>query len=142
MKEQNFTYSFLSSETPEVIFDLLLNVDQWWSGFYGETTEGKTHQVTDEFSFRAGGGAHQSKQKLTELIPNKRVAWQVIASNLSFLTDSTEWLGSSFFFDITPEGDKVRVTFTHQGLVPELECYESCSGGWTKYLNALKNRLS
>lgn len=142
MNNRNFTYSFESSQTPEAIFDLLLHIDQWWSGQYGETIEGESSKVNDEFTFRAGGGMHYTRQKMTELIPNKRVAWQVSESNLTFLTDTTEWLNTHISFDIATENNQTKVTFTHTGLVPTLECYNNCSQGWTKYLDALKKKLS
>lgn len=138
---QDFTYSFTSSKTPAEVFQLLLNIDQWWSGQYGETIEGDSKKINDVFTFHAGGGAHYSKQKLVELIPNKKIVWQVTDSNLSFLSDTSEWTGTRICFDISTEGDKTKVTFTHDGLVPEIECYDACSGGWTKYLGELKEKL-
>jgi hypothetical protein len=142
MNNQNFTYSFQSSRSADAIFDLLLHIDQWWSGFYGETIEGKSQQVDDEFTFTAGGGMHYTRQKLTELVPNKHIAWEVTDAKLTFASDPAEWKGTTFSFDLAPAGDKTNVTFTHYGLVPVLDCYEQCSGGWTTYLDALKKKLS
>jgi hypothetical protein len=141
MKKDNFTYSINSSKTPEEIFDLLLHVEQWWSGQYEETIKGKSKKINDEFSFLAGGGVHYSKQKLVELVPNKRVAWVVTDSNLSFLSNPKEWIGTHISFDISAAKNQTKLTFTHDGLVPEIECYDSCSTGWTKYLDALRKQL-
>jgi hypothetical protein len=33
-------------------------------------------------------------------------------------------------FEITTEGDKTVLHFTHEGLVPEMESYALCSAGW------------
>ena len=142
MNNQNFTYTFQSSQTPEAIFDLLLHIDQWWYGVFGETIEGKSEKINDEFTFLAGEGMHYSKQKMTELVPNRRVAWQVSESKLTFLSDPGEWQGSTIAFDVSGENGKTNITFTHNGLVPELECYNNCSAGWTKYLDALKKKLN
>src|ERR1700748_628582 len=100
MKKENFVYSFTSSKTPDAIFPLLLDVEQWWSGLYGETIKGKSHQLNDEFSFEAGGGMHYSNQKLIELIPDRRIAWLVTDSNLTFLSDPGEWTNTKIGFDI------------------------------------------
>jgi hypothetical protein len=142
MNNQNFTYGFQSSKTPEEIFDILLHIDQWWSGQYGETIAGASHKVNDEFSFEAGGGMHYSKQRMTELVPNQRVAWEVSESKLTFLNEPAEWVGTLISFDISKARDKTNIVFTHRGLVPELECYGSCSTGWTKYLDALKSKIN
>lgn len=141
MKKENFTYQFLSSKTPESIFELLLNVDQWWSGLYEETIKGKSHHLNDEFTFEAGQGMHYSKQKLVELVPNKKIAWMVTDSKLTFLNKVDEWTNSKLLFDISKEGDKTLVTFTHDGLTPQIECFNQCSSGWTGYLNNLKKKL-
>ena len=119
----------------------LLNVDQWWSGLYEETIKGKSHHLNDEFTFEAGQGMHYSKQKLVELVPNKKIAWMVTDSKLTFLNKVDEWTNSKLLFDISKEGDKTLVTFTHDGLTPQIECFNQCSSGWTGYLNNLKKKL-
>ncbi|MFY0253531.1 SRPBCC domain-containing protein [Chitinophaga sp. 30R24] len=141
MKKENFAYSFTSSKTPEAIFSLLLDVEQWWSGLYGETIKGESRQLNDEFSFEAGGGMHYSKQKLIELIPTKRIVWLVTDSKLTFLSDPGEWTNTKISFDISREQDKTLITFTHEGLTPQIECYNQCSAGWTGYLDNLTKKL-
>ena len=140
-KKENFTYSFLSSKTPDVIFELLLTVEQWWSGLYNETIEGKTQLLNDEFTFNAGGGVHNTTQKLIELIPNKKIVWLVTNSKLTFLGNPSEWENTKICFELSKEGDKTIVTFMHDGLVPQIECYNNCSVAWTNYLENLKKKL-
>jgi len=141
MKKENFTYSFTSSKTQEEIFELLLNIEQWWSGLYEETIIGKSHQLNDEFSFKAGGGMHDTTQKLVELIPNEKIVWLVTNSKLTFLSDPSEWKNTKICFELSKEGDKTMITFTHDGLTPQIECYNACSGGWIGYLENLKKKL-
>ena len=141
MKKENFTYSFTSSTSAKDIFELLLDIEKWWSGLYEETIKGKSHQLNDEFTFKAGGGMHDTTQKLIELIPNKKIVWLVTNSKLTFLSGPSEWENTKICFDLSKEGDKTLVTFTHDGLVPQLECYGACSGGWTGYLENLKKKL-
>ena len=88
---RDFTFQFLSSKSAKEIFPMLLDVKSWWKGFYGENIQGESNEVGDEFTFFAGDGVHISKQKLIEKRPNKKLAWQVIESNLSFLNDKKEW---------------------------------------------------
>jgi len=33
-------------------------------------------------------------------------------------------------FEIITKGDKTLLHFTHEGLVPEKECYAMCEQGW------------
>ncbi len=141
-KQQNFSFDFVSAKPAGEIFDLLLDIDKWWSGLYAETIKGESHQLNDAFTFNAGGGAHYSKQKLIELIPNKKVVWLVTDSNLSFLSDTQEWVGTKISFELSQVDEQTKVTFRHEGLTPKLECYGSCSSAWTGYLENLEKKVN
>jgi hypothetical protein len=141
MKKENYTYSFKSSKPADDIFKLLLDVRQWWTGLYEEKITGKTDQLNEAFDYHAGGGIHYSRQKLVERIPSKRIAWLVTDSKLDFLKDTSEWTNTKICFDLAQEGSKTVVTFTHEGLEPEIECYNQCSSAWMGYLQNLEKKL-
>ena len=134
MKNKNFTTTIIVDQTPEEVFNAIRNVRGWWSGYYSEEIKGDTEELNDEFSFRAGGGAHYSRQKLIEVIPNKKVVWLVTDSKLDFLEKKDEWTGTKVSFDISTKGNRTELVFTHEGLVPEIECYNSCAPAWSQYL--------
>jgi hypothetical protein len=134
MNNKDFTTTILVDQSATEVFNAIKNVRGWWSGLYDETFEGSADKLDDEFSFRAGGGAHYSKQKLVELIPNKKIVWLVTDSQLTFLENEKEWIGSKISFDISTENNKTKIVFTHQGLVPEMECYDSCAPAWSQYV--------
>lgn len=132
MKNQNFNAVFLFDQSTKEVFDAVTNVRGWWS----ETVEGGTHNLNDEFIYRYAD-LHYSKQKLTEVIPNKKVVWLVTDSNLTFVDNKTEWTGTQVVFEITEKAGQTQLSFTHVGLSPQVECYKACSGGWTFYLQSL-----
>jgi hypothetical protein len=123
------------AQTPEQAYQAVLNVRAWWSGLHAESFEGNSERVGDEFSFLAGGGAHYTKQKLIELVPGKKVVWLVTEANLNFVDKTDEWKGTRFMFEISSENGKTKIVFTHVGLVPEFECYDSCAPAWTRYVH-------
>jgi activator of Hsp90 ATPase-like protein len=134
MKTTDFTLTLNTEQTPQEVFEAIKNVRAWWCGFHAEEINGDTEKLNDEFSFRAAGGAHFSKQKLVEVIPNKRIVWLITESDFAYVDKKDEWTGTKVIFDITKKGDKAQLVFTHKGLVPEIECYESCAPSWSQYL--------
>ena len=141
LNKDNFSYSFKTSTSPEDVFGLLLNIEKWWSGLHGETIRGESRKIGDEFIYEAGGGAHNSKQQLQELIPNQRVVWLVTESRLNFLNDPGEWTSTRICFDISRDENQTIVTFTHEGLMPQIECYDQCSFEWKRYLEKFRELL-
>jgi hypothetical protein len=127
---QNFSTAFTVDQTPEEAFTAIKNVRGWWSG----EIEGGTGDLGDEFTYRYKD-VHYSKQKITELIPAKKIVWQVLDSFLKFTKDKTEWNGTEIIFELFKKGDKTEVRFTHVGLVPESECFNACSNAWSFYTN-------
>jgi hypothetical protein len=141
MTNQNFQYSFITSKNISEVFAYVINPKNWWIGLFGETIEGKSKVINDEFSFRAGDGVHYSNQKLIELVADTKIVWLVTESNLSFLKNTNEWAGTKICFNVEKVGDKTKMTFTHDGLIPQIECYGGCSGAWTQYLQNLQEQL-
>jgi hypothetical protein len=130
----DFTLTLLTDRTPREVFQVITNVRGWWSGYYSEKFTGKTEKLNDEFSFRAGEGVHYSKQKLIEIIPDKKIVWLVTESELTFIEKTDEWTGTKLVFEISEKEGKTQLRFTHKGLTPVIECYESCSQAWTQYV--------
>ena len=76
--------------------------------------------INDEFIIHHPG-AHYSKQKLVEIIPNEKIVWRVTESTLYWLQkDKHEWENTKMIFEITTKGDKTVLHFAHEGLVPEM----------------------
>ncbi|MEO6303531.1 MAG: SRPBCC domain-containing protein [Bacteroidia bacterium] len=134
MKTKDFTTTILVDKSAQEVFNAIKNVRGWWSGLYGEEFKGNSEQLNDEFTFKAGEGMHYSKQKLVELIPDKKIVWLVTDSKLTFLEDKSEWTNTKICFEISKQGAKTKIQFTHLGLFPEIECYNSCAPAWTQYI--------
>ena len=66
----------------------------------------------------------------------------MLEKHFSFTQDKTEWQGTKIVFDIVKKGTQTELRFTHEGLVPEYECYEACSEGWSTYVgHSLRNLI-
>ena len=138
MKTEDFTASFLVDQSPEEVFDAINNVRGWWSG----EIDGSTDSLGDVFTYRYKD-VHRTTQKITEMVPGKKVVWHVTDAELSFVKDKTEWNGTDIVFEIAKKDGKTEVRFTHVGLVPAFECYGGCSGAWGFYINdSLRNLIA
>jgi len=125
MKNHSFTTSFLVDQTAEEVFNAINNVRGWWSG----EIEGGSDQLGAEFAYRYKD-VHRSKQTVTEFVPGKKVVWHVSDSQLNFVKDKSEWNDTEMVFEISEKEGQAEVRFTHHGLVPQYECFGSCSNAW------------
>ena len=130
MTSQNFATTFVVDQTPDETFAAILNVRGWWSG----EIEGRTDTLGEEFTYRYKD-IHYSKQQISELVPGRRVVWQIVDAYLNFVEDATEWTGTEVIFEVVPKGGQTEVRFSHVGLVPASECYDQCSSAWGFYVN-------
>jgi hypothetical protein len=136
MTSTNFTTAFTVDQTPEQAFDAITNVRGWWS----RQIDGDTDKLGAEFTYRYQD-IHYSKQQITELAPNQKVVWRVLDAYLDSTEDPAEWNGTEITFELARKGDQTEVRFTHLGLVPEFECYDTCSTAWGFYINNSLHRL-
>ena len=140
MKTSDFTTTLLVDETPDEVFNAINNVRGWWTGEPG--VEGNSEKLNDEFTYRYKD-IHYSKQKVTELIPGKKVVWLITDSELNFIKDKGEWTGTKISFEISIKDNKTQIRFTHIGLAPDVECYHDCSNAWSSYINSsLRNFIT
>jgi uncharacterized protein YndB with AHSA1/START domain len=137
MSKQNLVISFQVEQTPQEVFDAITNVRGWWS----EGVQGETKELGDEFTYRHKD-LHYSRHRLTEVVPGKKVVWLTTESQLNFVDHKDEWTGTEVLFQVTEEQGQTTVEFTHVGLVPKLECFKACTGGWEYYItDSLRNLI-
>jgi hypothetical protein len=129
MTNQNYTTTLLVDQKPAEVFKAVTNVRGWWS----QEIEGGTEKTNDEFTYRYND-VHNCKMKLLEVVADKKVLWLVLDNYFNFTTDKNEWKGTKVEFDISKQGDKTQLRFTHIGLVPSYECYSACTNGWNQYI--------
>ncbi len=138
MATPDFTTTLLVDQYPKKAFDAINNVRGWWS----EEIEGSTDKLNDEFKYHYGD-VHRCQMKIIEIIPEKKVVWLVTDNYFKFTKDKSEWKGTKIVFEISQNDNKTQVRFTHQGLVPEYECYDICKDAWTNYIqNSLRGLIT
>ncbi len=137
IENKSFTASIIVDQSPSIAYKSILNFRAWWS----EEIEGPTDQLNESFFYHYKD-IHLCKMKLIEVIPDKRIVYQVLENEFNFVKDKSEWVNTMLVFEISEEAGKTKVNFTHEGLVPEYECYKVCNDAWSGYIkNSLYNLI-
>jgi hypothetical protein len=139
MSDRNYSKTFTVEQSRQAVFEAINNVRGWWSA----GIDGDTDRLGATFKLDHFEGLHRCELKITEFVPGRRVVWHVLSNSFSFIKDQSEWVGTDIVFDIAGEGDKTRLIFTHEGLVPDYECYEVCSDAWGSFISgSLRNLIT
>jgi hypothetical protein len=145
MTAPDFTTTIVVDQTPQQAFTAIKNVSGWWS----EEVEGNTDKLNDVFDYHFED-IHRCQIKLIEVVEDKKMVWHVLKnyfkpgifdnttnhanSDDRITKDQTEWVDTKICFEITEKDNKTQIRFTHIGLVPDYECFDVCSNGWTYYI--------
>jgi len=113
-QKTKYSVGFEVARPASDVFKHVLDLSKWWP----EEFVGEGFQPGSEFVFRIGD-SHYSKNKVTEFIPNKKVAWITTESRRS--SDDFDWTGTRMVFELTPKGGNTVVEYTYDGVVPEHE---------------------
>ena len=128
MKKQDFNCSITAEVTAEEAVEAISRVSEWWAADF----EGSSQKLGDIFTVRFGETFVTFR--ITEFIPGTKVVWSVEDCYLHWLKDKTEWTDTNVIFELSTENGSTTINFTHQGLIPAVECYSDCVKGWTEYI--------
>jgi uncharacterized protein YndB with AHSA1/START domain len=138
MNTGSYTRKIDVTVKPAMVFRALTKeVSKWWT-----TDSDDASAVGIKATFRFDKTFNIMLVK--ELIPDHRVVWECIEQEHinEKLSTHDEWVGTKLRWDIEPIPQGTRVTFVHEGLVPEMECYEICEAGWDNFfVDSFKNYL-
>jgi len=138
MSEQSYSKDFLVSAKPKLVYKALTKeIDKWWTEL-----SNKALQVGDKLTVQFEKTTTWV-MTVSEAVMNQSLVWQVTEANhdLENISTKDEWKGTTIKWQIEENETGSKVSFTHEGLVPALECYDICEGGWVYFLESLKNYL-
>ncbi|MFD2872035.1 SRPBCC domain-containing protein [Mucilaginibacter ximonensis] len=130
METQNFNIRIDVPLPAAEIMNKIANVPAWW----GVGFEGKADQQGDQFVIKMGPEAYFNCT-VSEVVPGKKLVWTVDECFMPWYTDKTEWTGTKMIFDLEEQAKQTNLTFTHEGLTPQSECYKDCKPGWTHWIS-------
>ena len=136
----NYTASITSAASTEETYKAITeNMSDWWTSM-----SAKFVKVGDQAKTDFGVESYWVFEAKT-LSPNVLIELKCVDSHMigDFVDDPQEWCTTTLRFDIEKEdtGDS-KVTLTHVGLTPEMQCWEVCKKGRDHYiLGSLKDYL-
>ncbi len=123
------------SASPEKIYKAITEeIDRWWTALSNNASN-----AGDALIVRFEGSTKWT-MTVTQTIPNQSLDWAVIDAHhdLADLNKKDEWKGTTIQWEIEENEIGSKVTLTHQGLVPQLACFDICHAGWRYFLGSLK----
>lgn len=122
------------SASPERVFQILTTPDEftaWWAPASGSATEGGQLRITFE------GFEDPVVLRVKQAARPSAVSWEVESCAIF-----PEWVGTAPTFTLSESGaGGCDVQFRHEGVSPQLECYEMCRAGWDQYLPSLRDYI-
>jgi uncharacterized protein YndB with AHSA1/START domain len=114
---------------PEKVYNAITQeegVRSWW------TTRATLKPTQDSIARFDFGDKYHNEMKITKLLPDKEVAWQVLKGD-------KEWVGTLILFYLREREDGTTgLRFTHAGWKQASDFYGSCNLNWGYYLASLK----
>jgi hypothetical protein len=113
-------------------------LDKWWGKVDNSVTK-EGEEFTISF------GKTKWRFVITEFSEYDRITWKCIKAEhfVKGLTNiKEEWLNTELVWNFKKNGGDVEVSLLHNGLTPELNCYDICESGWNFFIaTSLKNYL-
>jgi hypothetical protein len=128
MKNKDFHTTIKVNVSATEAIKKIARVNKWWA----KKVKGKTEKPNDTFTVDFGETFVDFR--ISELVPGKKVVWKVTDCNLHWIDNKKEWNGTEVVFELSEKKNATQIDFTHIGLVPTAECYESCEPGWTEHI--------
>ena len=129
MGNNNFNSSISAKISADEAIKKISHVPDWW----GVTFSGSSEKQGDKFTVKMTGDSFFNFT-VTELTPGKKVVWLVTDCLMPWYSDKTEWTNTKLIFDLKEKNGVTEVSFTHEGLTPNVECYKDCESGWTHWI--------
>jgi hypothetical protein len=129
MNRHDYNATITAKISASEAFKSINRVSAWWS----ENLKGRSENLNDIFTVHFEFG-DTFTIKIIEFVIDKKIAWLVTDCDLTWVKDRKEWKGTKMYFEISTENKSTNISFTHVGLVPQIECYAGCVKGWDQFI--------
>ena len=136
MSQQDYHCEITANVNAKEAFESISKgIPEWWTPNF----EGGSQNVDDLFTIRFPTTFVDFE--VTEIVPARKIVWQVNDCYFAWLKDKTEWTDPRVVWEFLPQNESTKISMTHIGLVPEIECYRNCVRGWDFFVKQSLRKL-
>lgn len=121
----------INGTTQQVFNAISQHVQKWWGN-----TDNSVSSVGDEFT--TSFDSTYWKFKISEFELNRKIIWKCTEAkhiHNGYEGIEKEWEGTLVEWVLEEKGQNETIlNFAHNGLVPELNCYEICFPAWERFV--------
>jgi uncharacterized protein YndB with AHSA1/START domain len=113
---------------PEKIYEAVTTqkgIESWWCK---QTVAKPEIGFVNTFTF----GNAPIEMEVTELSPNKSVAWRCLNAN-------EEWMNTNISFDLEEKDGRTVLRFAHFGWRAATDFFDACNYDWGRFMASLKS---
>ncbi|MEO9870728.1 SRPBCC family protein [Ekhidna sp.] len=128
----HYTTSFeINRSAADVFSAISTQLEAWWGH--------QDHPITQlETAFKVSWGKPWYQFKVIAYQKDKEMIWECIDANqiINGLEGvQKEWVGTKVHWRLTSlDGERTRLDFEHEGLVPDFICFDICINAWSGFL--------
>lgn len=121
----NYSQNIKVSASSEKIFKAITSqLNDWWG-----RTDKSVSKIGDEFT--TSFGKAYWKFKILDYKENEILTWKCIAGEPEF---NAEWIDTTIYWNISSSEGMTKISFLHDGLIPEFKCYDICAPTWDMFI--------
>ncbi len=130
----NYNISVDVNTTLEAAFSAVSHeIEKWWG-----KVDKSAAILYEEFSIFFG--TTEWRFVIADYILNEKITWRCIKAK-HYDGDRTdireEWLGTEIIWQFKEKNNHVAISLLHNGLTPELNCYDICESGWNYFVGTI-----
>jgi len=146
MENKNYHKTIMVNASAKEAMKKISQINLWWRKDFSDTAE----KLNDKFTVPFVEPSFVDFV-ISEFVPDKKVVWKVTDCYLPWFNDKKEWNNTEVVFKLSDEKarpddpvgrGKIKIDFTHIGLVSEVECYDVCEKGWNGHINTLEKLIN
>jgi hypothetical protein len=135
----DYQKSIIVSNTAEEVYSAITeHIQDWWSDDFS----GAAAKKGDQYNIAFVGT--KKTFEIIEAIPNQQIVWLCLKAyiDMDALKKKDEWVGTRLIWTIVSNDQGTTLSFLHEGLNKNFECYDVCEPAWDYFITSLQDYIT